>query len=324
MNHKVAVIICWYGPFPEYFPLFLKSCACNPGFDFLIFTDTAFDGEYPKNVKPFIRSFGSMKSMFEERLGFAVSLEQPFRFCDFRPAFGVLFADYLEGYDFWGHCDIDQIFGDIKSVINDEILSQYERVLFQGHLSLYKNNAKMNRLFEQDGAIYPYKRVFTTGENYAFDEFTGILKICEKQGIKLLRCKCFVDCDVAYSRYRFVNDERDTAYQVFYWENGRLYRAYLEDGTVRTDEFIYLHFQKKHPANRIKDAGCASFYLLPKEFREKQPGVPDAQTVKELSGYHGEEAEQAEKKAYIKKKLRQFAACSLKQKNVWLKQKLRG
>lgn len=321
---KIAVIICWFGKFPDYFPLFLKSCACNPGFDFLIFTDSAFDGEYPKNVKPFIRSFGGMKSMFEEKLGFAVSLEQPFRFCDFRPAFGVLFADYLKGYDFWGHCDIDQIFGDIKSVITDEILGQYERVLFQGHLSLYKNNKRMNRLFEQDGAIYPYKKVFTTGENYAFDEFTGILKICEKQGIKLLRCKCFVDCDVAYSRYRFVNDERDTAYQVFYWENGKLYRAYLEDGTVRTDEFIYLHFQKKHPANRIKDAGCASFYLLPAEFREKQPGVPDAQTVKELSGYNGEEAEQAEKKAYIKKKLRQFAACSLKQKNVWLKQKLRG
>lgn len=46
--------------------------------------------------------------------------------------------------------------------------------------------------------------------------------------------------------------------------------------------------------------------------------------MKELSGYLGEEAEQAEKKAYIKKKLGQFASCSLKQKRVWLKQKLKG
>ena len=150
------MIICWYGPFPAYFPLFLKSCAANPDFDFLIFTDTLYEGQYPKNVKPVIRAFADLKSLFEKKLGFAVSLEQPFRFCDFRPAFGVLFSDYLEGYDFWGHCDIDQIFGDIGSVINDEILSQYERVLFQGHLSLYKNNKKMNRLFEQDGACLLY------------------------------------------------------------------------------------------------------------------------------------------------------------------------
>ena len=133
-----------------------------------------------------------------------------------------------------------------------------------------------------------------------------------------------MDCDVAYSRYRFVNDERDTAYQVFYWENGKLYRAYLEGGNVRTDEFIYLHFQKKHPVNRVADIDCPSFYLLPQEFREKQPGAPGAQAVKELSGYLGEEAEQAEKKAYIKKKLGQFASCSPRQKRVWLKQKLKG
>ena len=92
-----------------------------------------------------------------------------------------------------------------------------------------------------------------------------------------------------------------------------------QDGRV-----YFLHFQKKHPVNRVTDIDCPSFYLLPQEFREKQPGAPGAQTVKELSGYLGEEAEQAEKKAYIKKKLGQFASCSLKQKRVWLKQKLKG
>lgn len=75
-----------------------------------------------------------------------------------------------------------------------------------------------------------------------------------------------MDCDVAYSRYRFVNDERDTAYQVFYWENGKLYRAYLEGGNVRTDEFIYLHFQKKHPVNRVADIDCPSFTCSRRNF----------------------------------------------------------
>lgn len=322
-NYKIAVIICWYGPFPDYFPLFLKSCEGNTGYDFLIFTDAVYSGTLPSNVKKIDKTFAQMKTMFEEKLGFAVSLEQPFKFCDFRPAFGVLFADYLKGYDFWGHCDIDQIFGSLQSAITGDVLARYERILFQGHLSLYRNNEKMNRLFEKEGAIYPYKKVFTTKENYAFDEFTGALKICEKQQVKLWKSKCFVDCDVAYSRYRFVDgDPRDAREQVFYWEDGRLLRAFLENGAVKTDEYIYLHFQKKHPQNLVTDINARSFYLLPGQFREKQPGTPDDGTIKQLSGYRGEEAEQAEKKAYIQKKLSQFVHCSFKQKKIWVKQKL--
>ena len=33
---------------------------------------------------------------------------------DLRPAYGVLFEEYLDGYDFWGHCDLDVLFGRIR------------------------------------------------------------------------------------------------------------------------------------------------------------------------------------------------------------------
>ena len=36
MNKKIALITCWYGPYPWYFPCFVDSCRYNPTVDFII------------------------------------------------------------------------------------------------------------------------------------------------------------------------------------------------------------------------------------------------------------------------------------------------
>ena len=41
--------------------------------------------------------------------------EYPYKLCEFKPMFGVLFADVVEGFDFWGHIDNDAILGDVLS-----------------------------------------------------------------------------------------------------------------------------------------------------------------------------------------------------------------
>ena len=38
-DKKIAFVVPYYGKFPDYFPLWLKTCGTNPTIDFLLFTD---------------------------------------------------------------------------------------------------------------------------------------------------------------------------------------------------------------------------------------------------------------------------------------------
>ena len=39
---KIALIVCYFGPFPKCFPFWLKTCAANPSVDFLVYTDQEY------------------------------------------------------------------------------------------------------------------------------------------------------------------------------------------------------------------------------------------------------------------------------------------
>ncbi len=49
---SIAIITCWYGDYPWYFPYFVKSCKYNPSIDFIIVTDNKnVIPEKPDNIK---------------------------------------------------------------------------------------------------------------------------------------------------------------------------------------------------------------------------------------------------------------------------------
>lgn len=320
---KIVIIVCYFGNIPDYFELWLKSCEENDTVNFLVFTDQQINKYYPKNVKIEIMTIDDIRMLFSRKLGFNVSLNRPYKLCDFRPAYGILFEDYLKKFDFWGHCDIDQIFGDIRAFINEKILNQYDRILYLGHFSLYRNSEKINNLFKLNGSTYGYKTVFKFQENYAFDEITGIKKIFEKNNIKIYKEKIYADIDVKYTRFCLNDNIRDTFFQVFYWENGVINRAYIEDDIVKVDTFMYLHFQKKHPVNKIKDVRKVdSFYISPFGFIEKSIGIPSSLEIIKLSNYAGYKKEAKEKIIYFIKKIKQLFLVNFRQKRIWVKQKL--
>lgn len=88
------------GNLPAHFQLWMESCRRNPSVDFLVFTD---------DVKVYYMSFEQMKELFQKQYDFQLSISAPYKFCDFRPAFGEIFSEYLVGYDYWGHCDVDLV-----------------------------------------------------------------------------------------------------------------------------------------------------------------------------------------------------------------------
>jgi hypothetical protein len=96
----------------------------------------------------------------------------PYKLCDFKPAYGFLFEKHLTGYDFWGHCDLDIIFGDIRAFMTHELLENYDVISSRhdyvtGSFALYKNTPEVNTLFMKSK---DFQFVFTSPNHFCFDE----------------------------------------------------------------------------------------------------------------------------------------------------------
>ena len=180
MNEKkIALIICWYGPYPWDFPYFIHTIGFNHSVDFIIVTDNTEEiPNKPDNLKIVYHTMDELKEDFSSKLGFNVNIDSPFKLCDFKPAYGFLFQDIIKNYDFWGQTDIDIIFGDVRGFMTDELLQSYDVISCRhdytaGYFTLYRNNDYCNRLFTKSDA---YQTVFSTPKSYWFDEcgmFTG-------------------------------------------------------------------------------------------------------------------------------------------------------
>ncbi|MDQ8013215.1 MAG: hypothetical protein REI96_12250 [Flavobacterium nitrogenifigens] len=169
---KIGLINVFAGEAPWFFKLFLKSCQANLTVDFFIFTDILIDDPITQNVKIIPFSLADFNRLATEKLGFDIDVRKGYKLCDFRPAFGIIFSEYLAGYDFWGITDIDVIYGRIREFMSDELLEEFDVVCVRhayitACCMLYKNSSYVNNLYLKSR---DYKMVFTSFKNYAFDE----------------------------------------------------------------------------------------------------------------------------------------------------------
>lgn len=172
-KYKILILICYYGNFPWYFKYFLHSCKFNPSIDFFIFSDINFEDELPANVSILKKTLVEIESLASDKLGFKVCIDFPYKLCDFKPAYGLLFSEYTKGYDFWGQSDIDNIYGNIRNFMTDSVLSEFDFISVRhdyttGCFALYRNNDLMNNLFKRSK---DYKRVLSCVKYMGFDEF---------------------------------------------------------------------------------------------------------------------------------------------------------
>ena len=278
MKNKICFIIPYFGEFPSYFDLFLKSCKYNKDFDWLIFTDNTGNYEYPKNVKKIELTFEECKHIIQGKFKeFAISLDTPKKFCDYKPAYGYIFEEYLNGYEFWGYCDIDLIFGDLKKFITDDILNKYDRLFSLGHLSLYRNNKDINTMFMRKiNNEYRYKQVYQCKQMCVFDEWSkhSVNYIFLENGINIYSTD--IIADIAPYNYSFkitsfdidmikwFNDNIKNS--IFKWDKGKIIRIWDDTGNVIEKEYMYIHIQKRNMINKIKNKKIDSFYIVPNKF----------------------------------------------------------
>ncbi|MBF4472439.1 DUF6625 family protein [Flavobacterium sp. HJJ] len=202
---KIVLINCYIGKFPWFFNLFIKSCEFNPTIDFFIFTDNIIEDKIPFNVHLIPFTLADFNILASKKLGFNVNIENPYKLCDFKPAYGELFSEYLDGYDFWGITDIDVVYGRIREFMTDELLDNNEIICIRHDFitaccMLFKNNTKINLLFKKSA---DYKMIFTSKKNYCFDEANfEQASIIDKYDI------FSIDCEIVSMQHVILSEEK--------------------------------------------------------------------------------------------------------------------
>lgn len=261
---SIAFIVPWGGgKLPTYFQLWLESCRRNPSVDFLVFTDDYTEYSYPDNVKVHYMSFEQMKELFQNHYDFPLSISAPYKFCDFRPAFGEIFSDYLVGYDYWGHCDVDLIWGDIRKFVTDDVLTKYKRIFSRGHCSIYENSSKVNAFYRTLPACgcQDWKNVFQSEKSCCFDEWAGhcgggMSQIMLQNNVTIFDEVCSADINVNKGNFEINRMEKHRDLY-FAYENGRMKLK----GPDMNREVLCAHFQKR--AIEIeKDINYDKYYFV--------------------------------------------------------------
>lgn len=260
------IILPYFGKFNSYFKLWLLSCENNSDFDWLIITDVQIEEKIPKNVKVINMSFDEFKSKLQKKFDFKIRLNKPYKLCDYKQFYGYIFEDDLRNYDYWGYCDCDLIFGNIRNFISQTIQNDYDKLLRTGHLSLIRNDMKLNKNFKKYGT----QRIsLTSSVIYGYDEsingyHLGFAGELIESGYKFFDCSEWIgDVDFRYYPFYEINAKKQPC--VYEYDNGKLYRIIRKKDILIKEERMYVHLQKRNMQMNIKK-DFSHFLICPNEF----------------------------------------------------------
>lgn len=270
-NPSICIVLCYYGNFPSTFQLFLNSCLHNPTINWLIVTDDVELKEkycIPDNVRILNMSLLEVEQLATQKIGFHVVIPTPYKLCDYKVAYGIIFEDYLEKYEWWGYGDCDVVYGNLRNFFTTQKMNEYDKIYPFGHLSLLRNNERCKKAFllSADGT-YDARKVYSEVQTFGFDEHEGINLKMLAHGMKIDLSNNFVDRSTFFKRFRTI-DKRDILpyfdetwiykiqfiknykRQLFVWEKGCAYQYYMENTQIKKKELCYIHYRYRYEINK--------------------------------------------------------------------------
>ena len=168
--------IPWLARYVERFNEIAGLDALDARWEHLLFTDQpeVADACWGR-VKAISMDVRTFVDLAEETTGCRPAVTAPGpKFGDLRPAFGLLFVDWLRDADWWGHTDMDLVLGNLDAFWPDAVLraadlvtDEVNRNAVNGAFALYRNAPAINRLFQ---ASPMWQAIFRDPRYYAFDE----------------------------------------------------------------------------------------------------------------------------------------------------------
>jgi hypothetical protein len=266
---SIAVVVTYFGAVPAWMPAFLRSCEANPDVNWLICAD--FDAAVP--TPPNVRIRPTDLREFNDRasgaVGATINIGQTSlrKVCDFKPVYGLMFADELRGFDWWAYSDLDVVWGDIRRFVTDDLLSNHiivsprQRKL-GGHGTFLRNTEAVNRTFE----LIPN----------VLDQFLNPLYVRIDENILTHHLRELIARSSFKARPRIYWKEEMTisaAYQKALEANGADWALTWRDGRAfdaEGREVMYLHF---HKLKQYMDSIDFGYGDQPEVFTLSQRGV---------------------------------------------------
>ena len=289
---KAVIIIPYFGVFPSFFQLFLDSCSNNTLYTWLIYTDIEKEYNIPSNVLIKHIKFTDFIKRIQDKFDFEIEIIRPHKLCDFKVAYGYIFEEEIKEFEYWGHGDLDLIYGNLDNFLSPLINEGYDKIYSLGHLSLYKNTHDINRVFMgKHNGNFPYQIIFSTDKAFAFDEWhcplPSINHMFLDRNFKFFEVNQCANLSSTHSNFRlsnyiinFRNYATDANYNnVFSVVDGILKRYYLIDGRVEKKEYPYIHFHKR--SMRVENDNLAKMLIVPNAF--KPLNTIDASLIKTYS-----------------------------------------
>jgi hypothetical protein len=245
---KILFLIPYFGHWPTWFPFYLESCRWNPTIDWLFFTDCDPIPNPPENVRFVSFKYSDYQQLICDRLNINFNIDHPYKLCDIRPAYGYLHQEYLSGYDYFGFGDIDVIYGDIRSIYTESVLSHNtistvaDRV--SGHLFLIKNEERWINAFRR---IHHWPSLMTDPTFQTIDEywFSRVLRGYRQTPPALRKIWGLWD---PHKRNHLFQERHSTPLAEWPWIDGSYNypdQWYWYQGKLTNEyggEFLYLHF----------------------------------------------------------------------------------
>jgi hypothetical protein len=229
---SILLIIPYFGKWPLWFEAYLCSIKANPTINWLCPTDCEFPKDYPENLKFLKTSLPKLNQYVNQVVNAEVPLT-PRKFCDLKPAYGEIFQEEIKNYDFWGFCDMDIIWGDIRKFMTPEILYNYDIISsrkenISGHFNLFRNTSELNKLYKQ---VQNYKIIFEKKKGLFFDEYTLSNFLKETSHSFQIKWDSIL-CNQEKGR----DSHQEYELNRWLWKEGQL------NNTKTNQEVMYLHF----------------------------------------------------------------------------------
>ena len=131
------MLAVWFGPLPAWMPQYRERVAAQE-IDWLFFHDLA---EFKRRVK--------------KTIGITCPIEPgDGKIHDFRATFGALFKKELRGYDWWGHTDMDCVYGRLDHFYGPQHLEGIDIAsdhwdYICGPWTLYRNTPQIANVFRE-------------------------------------------------------------------------------------------------------------------------------------------------------------------------------
>ena len=243
---KIVVIFPYFGLLPPQYKMWRASALYNPTIDFMFFTDA--DVEPANNIIVHKMQFCDFQEIVKKSFDFTITLDRPYKLCEYKQAYGFILQECIKNYDFWGFGDLDLVYGDLRAFITDEVL-EHKFLLGWGHLTLIRNDTDSTTYFmKQVPGYQSYKEAFTTSKITFFDEYG--YKGCSEKWRDCRPNDCWLEwpfdnVSKPKQSYHFNSLTRGWQQVIFEHIGNKLYMLRFNHGRLEKQESLYAHFQHR-------------------------------------------------------------------------------